>query len=396
MTGHALSLAASSSTDFVELHATDPGVQNLGTTHFHARSIWNEKLGTVIFLRMQNSGSGYWQPGGFCNNGYLFEVHYYQGYNLFKWVNGAVVGLGLTTYTYPTLTYGQAIDVDAWAVGNQLSLYINGTEIVSATDSSFSSGAVGIASRDAGLWDDIKINPVDCDWTATGTATPTVSQTTTPSPTLTPSFTVSPTVTMTISGCTGGCNAVYCNDFESQTIGAAPTGWDVAYTSSGSATVVDGSSQGMTGHALRLTASSTSDFVELHATDPGVQNLGVTHFHARSIYNEKLGTLMFLRMQNGGGRLLAGRLLQQRVRLCGELLPSLQHLQDGQWHGDRLWAECLPLSPADLWPGHRRGCLGCGEPALTVCQRDKDCGWDRFHVQLRGGGHHIAGSGFVG
>jgi hypothetical protein len=195
LNGKALNLIADSSSHAARAMASDPSVQNLTNTVLRARVKYNSNVETVMMLRVHDTGAGLW-AGSWCSNCFAMHVYANGNINLFRMISGSYSHLADATDTFPSgISSGDAINVEFRAEGTALKGYVNGKLVVSTTNSSHTSGGVAIASLNSGWWDEIKIDPVDCDWTFTPTVTPTFTRT--PTGTISPTFSQSPTPTMT-------------------------------------------------------------------------------------------------------------------------------------------------------------------------------------------------------
>jgi hypothetical protein len=100
-----------------------------------------------------------------------------------------------------TVTTGTFYTLRIVAQGSSLTAFVNGTQQLTATDTQFSSGAIGVASFFAsGSFDDVVVTsgggPTPTP-TPTATPTPTPTSTPTPTPTVTPTPTPTPTASPT-------------------------------------------------------------------------------------------------------------------------------------------------------------------------------------------------------
>lgn len=122
------------------------------------------------------------------------------------------------------------------AVGTQLTAYIDGAQVLTASDSTFATGTVGMGSYVApAQFDDLLLNKgLACpapSYTATRTAspTPTFSGSPTPSVTCTPSNTFTNSPTPTLSSTPANClicrGGIFCDDFESSGNSVASALW---------------------------------------------------------------------------------------------------------------------------------------------------------------------------
>jgi hypothetical protein len=324
LNGNALRLWSFTGTHMAYARATDSRVLNLTNSVIEARVAYSNESDTLMFLRMTDTGSGYWATTR-CNNGYGLMIYAYGGISFFKMTNGIQSNLGYTGYSFPGgLVIGQPMNVAFRAEGTSFKGYINDSLIMSATDSTYASGGVGIASQGFGWWDEMKINPAACDWTRTITLTPTPTPTFTPSRTESPtrtasasntfSPTVSPTPTPTIDGCTAACAALVCENLEGCSNGATSVnGWNFTYVGGAGSSSVQNSGTGyvLNGEALKLVANAGSYHTAMaRPTDSSVQNLGTTVLQARVPYVLGVSAgapVMMVRMTpNGSGDWNAG------------------------------------------------------------------------------------------
>ncbi|WP_179136283.1 family 16 glycoside hydrolase [Paenibacillus sp. 32352] len=133
------------------------------------------------------------------NNFYAASLYNSSGGTLEirKKVNGSTTTLA--TKTNYGLTAGTWYTVKLEFIGSSIKMYVNGTLQLSATDTSLTSGAVGlVAFKTVAKFDNITVSDSSSSTpTPTPTATPTPTPTPTPSPTATPTPTPTPTQTPT-------------------------------------------------------------------------------------------------------------------------------------------------------------------------------------------------------
>ncbi len=112
-----------------------------------------------------------------ANNYYFLILKDGSKVYLYKRVNGSETALGYTSFTYNSSTfYTLRIELN----GSSLSGYVNGSLMISATDSSLSAGKVGFYTYGNASFDDVTVSD---SASATPTPTPSVPATPTPTPT---------------------------------------------------------------------------------------------------------------------------------------------------------------------------------------------------------------------
>lgn len=131
-------------------------------------------------------GNNYYAASLSNSNGGTLEIR--------KKVSGSSTTLASKT-AYP-LSTGTWYTVKLELNGSTLKMYVNGTLELTASDSSLTSGAIGlVASKTAAKFDNIIV--ADVSGTPTATVSPTATPSATPSPTQTPTPTATPTATST-------------------------------------------------------------------------------------------------------------------------------------------------------------------------------------------------------
>jgi hypothetical protein len=129
-----------------------------------------------MMVRMTPNGSGDWNAGNWCYDCYLLVLEGTDVATILEINTGTQYAMANTRHSFPTgLVAGQPITMEFKATGSNLEGYINGTLVTQVTHSGNPSGGVSIGTMGTGWWDDLKINPVTCNWTPT--PTPTVTET---------------------------------------------------------------------------------------------------------------------------------------------------------------------------------------------------------------------------
>ncbi len=120
---------------------------------------------------------------------YLFRIGVDGSYFLDLYQNATTASTLSNGYSAAiTPGLGQQNTIGVIAVQNTLDLYVNQQYVASVTDSTLSSGEIGVASYDSSVPTEIEFSNAQV-WDLSGSTTPTPSGSTTPSPTPTPTNT---------------------------------------------------------------------------------------------------------------------------------------------------------------------------------------------------------------
>ncbi len=157
---------------------------------------------------------------GSAVNFYFFEFKAVNKVEMYKSVAGAASIIG-QQFDISKVISGFNL-TSSWhdyrivAEGSQFTLYIDNQRITSFADSSFSAGVAGVSVKSRDTAATVWVDNVNVTQVKAGGSTPTPTTTPTASPT--PASTTSPTPNPVNS---------YSNNFETETVGAAPSGWKV-------------------------------------------------------------------------------------------------------------------------------------------------------------------------
>ncbi|HZU14560.1 MAG TPA: carboxypeptidase regulatory-like domain-containing protein [Chloroflexota bacterium] len=243
------------------------------------------------------------KPGGAFTTNWSLAGRFQDANNqydlLFKngnqWFLGKKVGGTWTTLTSGTFTYNTSTwyTVQLAFSGTRISAAINGTTVGSATDSSFSSGSIALATSGTSNYDNVTATST-VSATPTPTSTPTATATPTPTSSATATATVGATSTATATATTGPSptatqtsqptttpiatatptNTMFSDDFEADTVGSPPAGWTVlggTWTVLQDGTQVVGQSDTNTSTVkeLQVGGSSWTDYTVSAQVKPG-------------------------------------------------------------------------------------------------------------------------------
>jgi hypothetical protein len=150
---------------------TSNGVNSVFTTQQQGTHVLNHAGWTGTIQAGSSTWSNYLytvavKPSCWASehDGMLFAIHEGGNYTLDivggnklvleKTVNGTVTALGTVSYAFnPSLWYNVSVSMP----GGSITAYVNGAPVLSANDSTFSSGAVGLEANDPVAFDNVVV-----------------------------------------------------------------------------------------------------------------------------------------------------------------------------------------------------------------------------------------------